>query len=290
MIVNCMKNGKSRMNRFLSLVLLTLLAQQAVPARASAATAMQTPNPPAQPPAKYMIGSQDLLKITVFDEADLTNSYRVDSDGFITFPYLNRVAAGGLTLGELQDRIRTLLSAGFIKNPQVRVEIDQYKSQSVFVSGEVRAPGKITMTGTMSLLEALAAAGSATSAASSELTIAHPKKGPDQAASDLVRVNWKDLQLGKGTDVALQDGDIINIPKAQTFFITGQVRNGGGFVLEPGMTVQQAIALAGGLTERGSDRGVTATRLVNGKSTEVNLKLEDKVQPNDTLIVRQRFF
>ena len=63
------------------------------------------------------------------------------------------------------------------------------------------------------------------------------------------------------------DGDIINVPKAQMFYITGQVRNGGPFVLDPGMTVQQAIALAGGLTDRGSDRGITVTRMVNGKNT-----------------------
>jgi polysaccharide export outer membrane protein len=278
------------MNFILSMLFAMLLTQQTAPTPAPAATASQSPDPSAQPaPAKYMIGPQDLLKITVFDETDLTNSYRVDSDGFITFPYINRVSAGGLTLGELQDRIRTLLAAGYIKNPQVRVEIGEFKSQSVLVSGEVRAPGKITMTGTMTLLEALAAAGSATSAASSELTIAHPKHGAERDA-DLVRINWKDLQLGKGTDVALQDGDIINIPKAQTFFITGQVRNGGGFVLEPGMTVQQAIALAGGLTERGSDRGITATRVVNGKSIEVSLRLDDRVQANDTIIIRQRFF
>ncbi len=275
------------MNLILSLMLATLLTQQAAPA--PAATPPISQESAAQAPAKYMIGPQDLLKITVFDETDLTNSYRVDSDGFITFPYINRVSAGGLTLGELQDRLRTLLSAGFIKNPQVRVEVGEFKSQSVLVSGEVRAPGKVTMTGTMTLLEALAASGSATSAASSELTIAHPKRGAE-GDSELVRINWKDLQLGKGTDVVLQDGDIINIPKAQTFFITGQVRNGGSFVLEPGMTVQQAIALAGGLTERGSDRGIKVTRVIKGKSTEVTLELDDKVQANDTISIRQRFF
>ena len=273
------------MNPLISLLVATLLAQQT-----PAAPAPQRPEPAAAAaPARYMIGPQDLLKITVFDEPDLTNSYRVDGDGFVTFPYIGRVPSAGLTLAELQDRIRMLLAAGFIRNPQVRVEVGEFKSQSVLVSGEVRQPGKITMTGTMTLLEALAAAGSATSAASSELTVAHPKK-PGDASSDLVRINWKDLQLGRGTDVVLQDGDIINVPKAQTFFITGQVRNGGPFVLEPGTTIQQAIAMAGGLTERGSDRGITATRLVNGKSTDVKVTLEDKVQPNDTITIRNRFF
>ncbi len=271
-----------------SLLFAALLAQQA--------TVPPVPPPPrpdlpaVAAPAKYTIGPQDLLKITVFDEADLTNSYRVDGDGFITFPYIGRVPAGGLTLVELQDRIRTMLAAGFIKNPQVRAEIGEFKSQSVLVSGEVRQPGKITMTGAMTLLEALAAAGSATSSASSELTIAHARRPGETGDAEVVRINWKDLQLGKGTDVGLQDGDIINVPKAQTFFITGQVRNGGPYVLEPGTTIQQAIAMAGGLNERGSDRGITVTRIVNGKSTEIKVTLEDRVQPNDTITIRNRFF
>jgi len=276
------------MNLLVSLLFTTLLTQQTAPVPAAGAPPKTEPASVAAP-AQYTIGAQDLLKITVFDEPDLTNSYRVDGDGFITFPYIGRVAAGGLTLAELQDRVRGLLAAGFIRNPQVRAEIGEFKSQSVLVSGEVRQPGKITMTGAMTLLEALAAAGSTTSAASSELTVAHPKK-PGETGSEVSRINWKDLQLGKGTDVALMDGDIINVPKAQMFFITGQVRNGGPFVLEPGTTIQQAIAMAGGLSERGSDRGITVTRLVNGKNTDVKVTLEDTVQPNDTITIRNRFF
>ena len=160
------------MNLLLSLLFATLLAQQAASLPAGPPP---PPEPAAAAPARYLIGSQDLLKVTVFDEPDLTNSYRVDGDGFITFPYIGRVPASGLTLVELQDRIRGLLAAGFIKNPQVRAEVSEFKSQSVLVSGEVRQPGKVTMTGTMTLLEALAAAGSTTSSASSELSVARPK-------------------------------------------------------------------------------------------------------------------
>jgi polysaccharide export outer membrane protein len=265
-----------------SLVFMSLLALSGTVAASPQAT---------EAASKYLIGPQDLLKITVLDEPELTNSYRVDSDGFVTFPYIGRVLAGGLNPGDLQDRIKTLLSPAYIKNPQVRVEIDQYKSQSVMVSGEVRQPGKIPMTGAMTVLEALAAAGSPTPAASSELTIARPKKGgSDQSDPDIVRLNWKDLQLGKGTDAVLQDGDLLNIAKAQTFFITGQVRNSGNFVLEPGTTVEQAIAMAGGLSERGSTSRIKATRVVNGKRTTVSLDLADVVQPGDTITIQQRIF
>jgi polysaccharide export outer membrane protein len=269
------------MNVLISLLTAALLTQQA-PAQQPASDAAQ---------AKYQIGIQDQLKITVLDEADLTGSYRVDSDGTIQYPYLNRVQAAGLTLGNLQEKIRSGLAAGYLKNPQVRIEIESYKSQSIMVGGEVRAPGKIPMTGAMTVLEALAAAGSPTSTASNELTIARKKPGADPSAdAEVIHVNWKDLELGKGTDVALQDNDILNIPKAQTFYMAGQVRNPGVHILEPGMTVQQAIALAGGLTERGSDRRITASRLVKGKLTDIGLKMEDKVMANDVITIGQRLF
>lgn len=255
-----------------------------------------------QPPAaggqaaapSYLIGPQDELKITVFDAEELTGSYRVDGDGFITFPLLGRVAVGGATLGEVQEKVRSMLANGYIRNPQLRVDIGEYKSQSIIVSGEVRTPSEIRMTGNMTLLRALAQAGSPTSSASSELTIARQKKGSGAVATaenaEVIKVNWRDLQTGRANDVPLQDGDVIFIPKAQTFFIEGYVRNGGTFVLEPGLTVEQAIALAGGLTDRGTNRGIKATRTTNGKTAEVDLKLSDQVQPGDVIHIKQRLF
>ena len=245
---------------------------------------------------RYTLGPRDRVKITVFDEPELTNSYTVDGDGFISFPLIGRVGASGLSVGELQDRLRSMLTAGYIRNPEVRVEVDQFQSRSVIVSGEVRSPGKIAMTGAMTLLEALALAGSPTPSASNEVLVAHPKKPGDtelldDANADIKRVNLKDLQLGKaGQDIELQDGDVINVPKAQTFFIMGQVKNAGAFIWESTLTVEQAIALAGGLNERGSTRGIVARRQMDGRLKEISVRLEDRVQPNDTIVVRSRFF
>jgi polysaccharide export outer membrane protein len=298
------------MSFLVSLLLALTMASQAPARQQTSAPAKQQTGAPAgqqagapaaQSPVAvvYVIGPEDLLTITVFDEADLTNKYRVDSEGMVTFPLVGRIPASGLTIREFQDRLVERLSSGYIKNPQVRVEMDQYKSQSVFVIGEVRTPGKIVMSGTMSLIEALALAGSPTTAASSELIVIHPKKVkpgeatlPDEA-TDAVRtlVNIKDLQVGKaGQGIVLQDGDTVFVPKAQTFYITGQVRSPGSYVLEPGMTILQAISLAGGLTERGSDRGMKIERIVGGKRQEVDVTLTDTVQPNDTIVIRQRFF
>lgn len=282
------KEANSPMNVLASVVIAVTFQTPAAPQKPVAVAA-----PPVVQPS-YQIGPQDELKITVFDAEELTGSYRVDGDGFISFPLLGRIAVGGATLGETQEKLRTMLSKDYIKNPQIRVDVAEYKSQSIIVSGEVRAPAEIRVTGAMTLLRALAQAGSPLSSASSELSIARQKKGasgaPAAENAEVIRINWRDLQTGKVNDVTLQDGDIIFVPKAQTFFIEGYVRNGGTFVLEPGLSVEQAIALAGGLTERGTNRGIKATRTLNGKTSEVELKLSDKVQAGDVIHVKQRLF
>ncbi len=266
--------------------------QSPAPATDAGADTPADPSAP-QTPRGYIIGADDQLRITVFGEPDLTNSYRVGTDGFISFPLITRILAGGLSVGEFEERLKAALATGYLRNPQVRVEIDQYKSQSVFVTGEVRSPNEIQMTGAMTLLKALAMAGSPTTAASDELTIARHsgRAGPNGAAADeIMTVNWRALQTGRIPDVALADGDVINVPPAERFYIQGYVRNPGYYVLNSGMTVEQAVALAGGLNERGTFRGISATRIIKGKTEKVDLRRDDKVLANDVLNIPQRMF
>ena len=276
-------------------------AQPPAPAAPRSGAAPAPPLAQGAPGVRYVIGRFDTLSITVVGEDDLSKKFGVDSDGTITFPFLNRVQVAGLTLEELQNRLTAGLRDGFLRDPQVRVEIDSYKSRSVYVIGEVRVPGKVTMAGTtLGLLEALALAGSPTANASNEIIVVHPATpgavpagtAPNpNTQGERITINRRDLELGRaGRDVVLQDGDIINVPIAQRFYISGQVRNPGTYVLDPGMTLQQAIALAGGLTDRGSDRRIKVKRLVSGRLSEVSLRLEDKILANDTIDIPSRFF
>jgi polysaccharide biosynthesis/export protein len=285
------------MNLIFSLIVGVMIASQAASVQ-----------PPSKPDAKpdansaYVIGSDDVLNIYVFDEPDLNQStkYRVDADGMVTFALVGRVPAAGLTISEFQDRLIAKLAEGYIRNPQLRVDVETYKSQNVYVSGEVRSPGKVPMSGpTMPLIEALALAGSPTAQASSELIVVHPKKAKpgqptlpdDDADAERTKVNIKDLQIGKaGLGIMLQAGDTVFVPKAQLIYISGMVRNSGSYVLDPGMTVQQAIALAGGMNDRGSDRRITIARMVNNTRVVLKVKLTDIVQANDTIDVGQRLF
>lgn len=275
------------------LLAVSLLCTQTSQAPSPSPTAART-----RGASEYVVGPLDVLTITVFGEADLSRRYTVDADGTIDFPFIGRTKAGGLTLRELGDAIAKRLASGFLVNPQVSVEVAEYRSKSVFIVGEVRSPGSYPVKGNMSLVEALALAGP-TGAASSEVIVVHPDPErtdggplmPDAAGARSVRVNIKELQSGKlSQNVQLQDGDTIFVPKAETFFVTGHVRSPGSYVYEPGMTVLQAIALAGGLSDRGSRRGMKVLRVAGGKQVEIEVKETDLIKAGDTLLIRQRFF
>ena len=259
-----------------------------------------SPPPPASlppTPADYVVGAQDVLRVTVFDEPTMSGTFRVDNDGTFQYPMLGRVRALGLKPREIADFLKATLQAGYINNPQVAVEIEDYRSRSFFVIGEVRTPGKYPMTGAMTLLEALAAAGSPTPTASTEVLILRPNTTtggapltPDQSdQANVKRINLAALQLGRlSENVAVQEGDTIFVPKAEKFFMTGQVRNPGAYTYERGLTVLQAISLAGGLTDKGSNRRLKVIKVIKGKSIEDSVDLDYVIQPGDTIVVPQR--
>lgn len=284
---------------FLLPVVLLIAAQAAVPTPAPAPPiAAQTQTQTTQ---TYAVGPADVLGVKVFQEDGLTANYNVDSDGTITFPFLGRVPVGGKTLRDIEAHITKALSDGWVRSPQVSVEIAQYRSRAIFILGEVRQPGKYSIEGPMTLLEVIAKAGSLTPAAGDTIIVQRYKDGLAAAVSDapmlpgddrgaeVMRFSADDLQEGRlNANILLQDSDTIVVPAAERFYVTGFVRTPGSFVLEPNMTVRQAIAVAGGLTERGSDRGIKIIRKVRGKEVEVSVDLSDIVQPNDTIRVRQR--
>src|ERR1041384_3390500 len=274
---------------------------QTAPVTPSAAQAQTAPASPAATPnsrqADYVVGPSDVLKVTVFGEPTLTGTYRVDTDGSFTYPMLGRVEAAGKRVREVEQMLKMKLEDGFVKRAQVAVDVDQFRSRSIFIVGEVRSPGKYPMTGQMSLIEALAAAGSTTPAASSEVLILRPRDPgivealtPDQVdQTNVRRISLGDLQLGRlSENVQLMEGDTIFVPKAEKFFITGQIRSPGAYTYERGLTVLQAISLAGGLTDKGSNRRIKVIRTMKGKQGEQGMDLDDVVQPGDTLVIPQR--
>ncbi|MBP1635739.1 MAG: polysaccharide export protein [Acidobacteria bacterium] len=254
-----------------------------------------------QQPTDYVVGPQDVLAITVWDQPDLNNKFTVEADGSFTFPMIGRVQAGGRTLRQIEEELKKRLADGYFKNPQLTVAVDTYRSQRVFIIGEVRTPGTYVLSGNMSLIEALSRAGSTTPTASHEAVIVRAAEGkksegptlPDQAeAGEVIRVELKDLQSGNlSHNVPLRDGDTIVVPRAEMVYVFGQVKNPGAYALqEKETTVMQALALAGGVTDRGATGRIKINRLVNGVKQEIKVKLGDPVLPGDTIVVPERFF
>jgi polysaccharide export outer membrane protein len=246
--------------------------------------------------ADYVIGSQDILAIAVWDQPDLAGKYTVELDGTIGFPLIGRVKAGGLTLRDFEMELKRRLSDGYFKNPQVTVAVEQYRSQRIFIVGDVRAPGTYPLTGDMTLIEALARAGYT---AAREVVIVRSRgaQGPvlpgQDKNADVVRVDLKEFESGQmSQNVRLSDGDTIFVPQTESdyVYVFGEVRSPGVHVIKKDTTVLQVLSIAGGLTEFASASRMKVVRVVDGKKKEVRVKMTDILQPGDTLIVPERFF
>jgi polysaccharide export outer membrane protein len=258
----------------------------------------------AQEPSLYVVGPNDTLAITVYEQPQLSGKFMVQPDGTFAFPLLGRVKVGGLSVQAIENDMRERLARGYLKNPQVSVTVDQYRSQQIFIIGEVKQPGSLQFTGTMTMVEALARVGSITETAGPEALIVRQAPGaqpPDPAAlkrvqegkddGNVLRVNLQTLQTGAlSENITLRAGDTIFIPRAESVFISGHVGNPGAYGVRKGMTVRQALALAGGVTDRGSTRRIQIVRTVDGKERTIDADLQQVVQPGDTIVVRERFF
>ena len=171
------------------------------------------------------------------------------------------------------------------------------QTPTVFVLGEVRSPVPIDMTGPMTLVDVLVAAGNLTPSAGDEVfLVRRPKDAVGRRATlpgsdaNTIRIGIQDLLTGKAGQVVVEDGDTVVVPRAEAFLIRGEVRNPGAYVLHRDTTVGRAIALAGDLTPRGNERRISIIRMVKGREVENKAKLTDIVQPDDIIMVRRSLF
>jgi polysaccharide biosynthesis/export protein len=250
--------------------------------QAAAAVAQEA----APPVASYVVGPQDVLTITSYDQTDLTGKFTVEADGSFTYPLIGRVQIGGMTMRAVEQLLeKALIAGGFFKDPQVTVSIDEYRSHKIYIVGEVRTPGAYPMSGNMHLVEALALAGSTTPMASSEVVIVHE-------STESVRIDLHELESGDlSQNVQLVNGDTIFVQRSESVYVFGQVKNPGAYPFrQKKTTVLQALSLAGGVTDRGSTTRIQIVRIIDGKKTEIRAELDDIVLPRDTIIVPERFF
>lgn len=249
---------------------------------------------PGRAPAQkddYKLGAGDVIRITVYDQPDLQTEAEISDGGTVSMPLVGEVPVGGMSrvdaAAALAERLR---SGGFLKEPHVIVRVIEYRSQNVSVLGEVGKPGKYPISRPSSVTEMIAVAGGITAKGSSIVTVV--QNGSDGTVKRM-EANVSD-QINAGSaakNILLRAGDTVFVPGLPVFYIYGEVRQPGSYPLAADMTVMQALSMGGGLTTRGSERGIRIERrAADGKVITRAVRGSDKLQPNDVLRVPESWF
>ena len=238
----------------------------------------------------YTLASGDVIRITVYDHPDLTTEIRVGANGEINFPLIGSTRVGGLNLRQSETALAERLSkGGFVREPQVNVNIVQYRGQQVDVLGFVNRPGRFQLEKPSTVSDLLAmASGIAITGADQVVLIRREGKNVTRTEIDALDLLQKgDPKLDQG----LRDGDILYVPREPHYYIYGEVQRPGAFRLERNMTVVQALSVGGGLTPRGTQKGIRILRRDGqGRTQELGAKLEDPVQVDDVIYVKESLF
>ena len=246
---------------------------------------------PGHADSREILGAGDTLRVTVFQNPDLTTETRISEQGTILFPLIGEVTLSGQTPTAAATRIASQLKQGdFLKNPQVSVTVLQVRSRQVSVLGLVARPGRYALDDTSSkLTDILALAGGIVPGGDDTVTVMGNRGGKIQKVEIDVPGMYRSGDLSLNIEV--QNGDTIYVPRAPVFYIYGEVLRAGAYRLEPNATVMNALSLGGGLTPRGTERGLKINRRTpDGGVKKLDARLADPVQPDDVIYVRESLF
>jgi polysaccharide export outer membrane protein len=257
-------------------------AQPTRAAQARAAVAQQS---------EYRLGAGDVVRITVYQNPDLTLEGRISEAGTLSYPLLGTIRIGGLTVGEAEKRIADGLRSGnFVKQPQVNVLVTQVRGNQASVLGQVNRPGRFPIeVADMRLSDLLAMAGGIAATGADVITLVGTRDGkPFRREIDLPSVF---RNAGRQDDLIIQNGDVVYVERAPMVYIYGEVQRPGAFRLERDMTVMQALATGGGLTQRGTERGMRVHRRgPDGKVQVVQPAMDDRLRDGDVVYVKESLF
>ena len=231
-----------------------------------------------------VLTKSDVIQIKVVSQPDMDTMTRVETDGTVNFPYVGRIKAAGLRRSSWRTAIeRRLAERQIVTEPHVLVETTGFGTQAS-VQGQVGAPGVYTLDRPTTLAQILARAGGLRESGGMVIF---------RRGATVRRYYGKDLLNGKinPDHIFVQNNDQIYVDLAPYYYVYGFVGHTGQFPLTEALTVQQAIAIAGGLTPLGTDSRMKIKRkTADGQTEEMPASLDDEVEPNDTIIVNERLF
>jgi polysaccharide export outer membrane protein len=237
------------------------------------------------------VGAGDTVRITAFRYPELTTETRVSEEGEVQVPLIGPVTLRGLTPEKAAALIAERLKEGhYLLNPEINVAVVQPRSRQVSVLGHVARPGRYMLEGaTARLSDVVAMAGGLVPTASDILVAKRTRQGKTES----LNVDLAAIIRGSpdANDIELASGDAVFVPKAAVVYVYGEVTHGGSYRLEPGMTVMQAISLAGGVTPRGSEKLAKLRRKrADGTWIEMRAGPTDIVAADDVVYVRESIF
>ncbi|MCW5299747.1 polysaccharide export protein EpsE [Herbaspirillum lusitanum] len=236
------------------------------------------------------LGAGDTVKISVFGNPDLNLETQVSDAGDITFPLIGNVGVGGLPVADAEKKISALLTqGGFLRKAQVNILVTKVQSQMVSVLGQVLHPGRYVISGQRKVTDMLAMAGGVGPDGGDTVTVIGMRNG--QSSKQVINLAQIVHSPEMTPDLELRNGDTVYVDRAPKFYIYGEVQHPGGYRLEADMTVLQALSVGGGLTPRGTERGLRIKRRdASGNLQMIDAKNNTVLKADDIVYVKESLF
>ena len=242
---------------------------------------------------EYRLGSGDVVRITVYQNPDLTLETRVTETGIVSYPLLGNIRLGGLSVTASEKLIADGLRNGnFVKQPQVNIVVAQVRGNQANVLGQVNRPGRYPIEAAdMRLTDLLAAAGGTATGGGDLVVLTGTRNGQrvrvEVDLPSLFTANAKD----KDNDPLIQNGDVVWVDRQPLVYIYGEAQRPGPMRLERGMTLMQALSGGGGLTQRGTEKGIRVHRkIADGRVIVITPAMDERMQDGDVVYVRESLF
>lgn len=241
--------------------------------------------------AEYRLAAGDVVRISVYQNPDLTLETRISESGVVSYPLLGSVRLGGNTVSQAEKVLADGLRSGnFVKQPQVSILVMQVRGNQASVLGQVNRPGRFPIeVADMRLSDLLAMAGGISGAGADTLYLVGTRDGkPFRREIDLPGIFRSE---SRQDDLVVQNGDVIYVERAPVVYIYGEVQRPGALRLERDMTVMQALATGGGLNLRGTEKGLRVHRRgSDGKLQVLQPAMDDRLLAGDVVYVRESLF
>lgn len=236
------------------------------------------------------LGAGDTIKISVYGSEDLNLETKISEDGVISFPLIGNVEVKSLSEAEASAKIANLLKkGGYIVNPQVNIIVTSPQSRLITVVGQVLKPGRYPLDGKRNVADVIALAGGVSADGGDKVTIIHSVN--NSTVRETFDLNELIHDVNNKALPEVNPSDVVYVERAEKFYIYGEVQRPGMYKLDKDVTMLQAISIGGGLTVRGTERGIVVRRKSkSGNVEETSVKKDDFIHPDDIIYIKESLF